>query len=90
MTELASALRLENLESVYRQEGARLWRALTAYSGMPDVADEAVAEAFAQALRRGDAIQNPSGWIWRAAFRIAAGDMQRRRRSVPLTVTHDA
>lgn len=40
----------EGLERVYREEAPRLWRALVAYSGDPDVASDAVAEAFAQAF----------------------------------------
>ncbi|MEX2458069.1 MAG: sigma-70 family RNA polymerase sigma factor [Actinomycetota bacterium] len=39
-----------------------------------------MAEAFAQALRRGDAIRDPAKWIWRTAFRLAAGEMKERRR----------
>ena len=46
---------------------------------MPEVASDALAEAFAQALRRGDELTHPSAWIWRAAFRIAAGEMKRLR-----------
>lgn len=75
-----------DLEEAYRREGPRLWRALMAYCGNHDVADEAVAEAYAQALRRGEAIRHPERWVWRAAFRIAAGDLQKRRRWVPLEV----
>lgn len=56
-----------------------LWRALVAWSGDPDVADEAVAEAFAQLLRRGGEVLDPAAWTWRAAFRLAAGDLKRRR-----------
>ncbi len=73
-----------DLESLYRREGPRLWRALVAYSGSVDVADEAVSESFAQALRRGSALRHPERWVWRAAFRIAAGDLRRRRRVIPL------
>jgi len=56
-----------------------------AYSGDPEVASDAVAEAFAQALRRGDAIRDAEAWVWRAAFRIAAGELadRRRRASAP-------
>ena len=43
------------------------------------MADDAVAEAFAQALRRGRALRDPSAWVWRAAFRIAAGELKVRR-----------
>lgn len=87
MTDVVPAPMLDELESVYRDEGARLWRALIAYSGSPDVADEAVAEAFAQAVCRGSAIRQPDRWVWKAAFRLAAGDLKRRRLRVPL---HDS
>ena len=73
-----------DLETVYRQHGTRLWRAVFAYAQDRHVADDAVAEAFAQALRRGSAIRSPERWVWKAAFRIAAGRLQERRRSVPL------
>jgi RNA polymerase sigma-70 factor (ECF subfamily) len=62
----------------------RLWRAVLAWSGDPDVASEAVAEAFAQALRRGDAIDDVGRWAWRAAFRIAGGLLADRRRTEPV------
>jgi RNA polymerase sigma-70 factor, ECF subfamily len=68
------------LEVVYRAEGNRLWWAVLAYAGDRDVASDAVAEAFAQALRRGSGIEDPAAWVWRASFRIAAGELQRRRR----------
>lgn len=69
------------LERLYREHGDRLWRALLAWSGDRDVASDAVAEAFAQALRRGEALRDPLRWVWRAAFRIAAGDLRDRRRA---------
>lgn len=69
------------LERVYRLHGARLWRAVFALSGDPDLASDAVAEAFAQALGRGDAIRSPLRWVWRAAFRIARGELQARGRT---------
>jgi hypothetical protein len=56
------------LEGVYREHATRLWRALIAYTGDPEVASDAVAEAFAQALRRGDALRAPERWVWTAAF----------------------
>lgn len=73
-----------DLETVYRQHGTRLWRAIFAYAQDRHVADDAVAEAFAQALRRGSAIRSPEKWVWKAAFRLAAGRLQERRRSAPL------
>jgi RNA polymerase sigma-70 factor (ECF subfamily) len=68
------------LERLYRQDGTRLWRALVAFCGDREVASDAVAEAFAQALGRGDDLRDPQRWVWRAAFRIAAGELKDRRR----------
>ncbi len=68
------------VELLYREHGERLWRAVMAFTGDREVASDAVAEAFAQALRRGDAIRDPLRWIWRAAFRIAAGELKERGR----------
>ncbi len=65
------------VEAVYRQDGGRLWRALYAFAGDEDVASDAVAEAFAQALRRGSAIRDARSWVWRSAFRLAKGDLKR-------------
>jgi RNA polymerase sigma-70 factor, ECF subfamily len=73
------------IELLYREHGARMWRGLLAFSGDPEVASDAVAEAFAQALHRGDAIRDPRAWVWRAAFQIAKGDLRDRRRVGPLT-----
>jgi RNA polymerase sigma-70 factor (ECF subfamily) len=73
-----------DLESIYRQHGDRLWWAVLAFAGDREVANDSVAEAFAQALRRGDAIRAPLPWIWRAAFRIAAGELKRRNTVYPV------
>jgi RNA polymerase sigma-70 factor (ECF subfamily) len=82
------------IEAVYRQEGDRLWRALYAFAGNEDVASDAVAEAFAQALRRGSAIRDARSWVWRSAFRLAAGDLKRQsslsRGALPEGAIHDA
>lgn len=70
---------VERVRAAYEAVHPRLWRAVLAYSGDRDVADDAVAEAWAQVLRRGSAVDDPAAWAWRAAFRIAAGDLERRR-----------
>jgi len=72
------------VEQVWREHGARLWRSLVAYTGDPEVASDAMAEAFAQALGRGDAVHDHAAWIWRASFKIAAGELARRRRSATI------
>jgi RNA polymerase sigma-70 factor (ECF subfamily) len=77
------------VEAVYRKQAAQMWRALLAYSGDPDIASDAVAEAFAQALRRGSAIRQVDRWVWRASFRIAAGELKERRRLVAVVDVPD-
>jgi RNA polymerase sigma-70 factor (ECF subfamily) len=81
----AGVSRTDRIERLYRERGDRIWRGLLAFSGDPEVASDAVAEAFAQVLRRGEEIRDPERWIWRAAFRIAAGELKERRRTVETT-----
>ena len=74
---------LDQIERAYRDQGARLLRALYAYTGSAEIAEDAVAEAFAQALRSRDQIRNVEPWIWRVAFRKAVRDLRRKERSAP-------
>jgi RNA polymerase sigma-70 factor, ECF subfamily len=80
------------LGEVFASEGPRLWRAVFAYSQDRALTDDAVAEAFAQCLRRGDAVTDQRAWVWTAAFRIAAGELRARRRTGPMpdAAVHDA
>lgn len=48
------------IEAVYRQHRHRLWRSLLAYTGDMDITEDAIAEAFAQALRRGPSLRDPN------------------------------
>jgi RNA polymerase sigma-70 factor (ECF subfamily) len=73
----------EELSRVYEQQASRLWRSLVGYTGDPEIASDAVSEAFAQALARGEGIDSPEAWIWRSAFKIAAGSLQSSRRIPP-------
>src|SRR3712207_2554186 len=68
-----------SVETVYREQADRLWRSVFAFAGDPDVASDAVAEAFAQAIRRGPAVRDVAAWTWSAAFRIASGTLKARR-----------
>jgi RNA polymerase sigma factor (sigma-70 family) len=68
-------------ELVYREHGARVWRSVFLYSGDRELSSDAVAEAFAQAIRRGEDIRDPLAWVTQAAFRIAAGELKARRRT---------
>ena len=65
------------IETLYREDGTRLWRAVRAYAADTNVADDAVAEAFAQLLRRGEEVREPQKWVWRG------GVQDRRRRAAP-------
>src|SRR5947208_5737869 len=68
---------------LYRCHRERLWRALVAFTADRDVASDATAEAFAQLLRRGAVVRDPASWVWRAAFRIAGGELEARRARGP-------
>jgi len=73
-------------EHVWREDGQKIWRAVAAYAGDPEVANDAVAEAFAQALSRASEIREPLPWLWRTSFRIATKELRRRRRRNPVAV----
>ena len=74
----------DDFEALYLDQADRLWRSIYAYAGDPDVASDAVAEAFAQLLRRGEGVRSPARWIWHVGFRIAAGELKARNRLEPL------
>ena len=84
---VGAAAQVDGIREVYEAQHLRLWRAVAVWSGSSDVADDAVAEAFAQLLRRGEAVRDPAAWAWRTAFRIAAGELQRRRATAGVEVT---
>lgn len=65
-------------ELAYREQSPKLWRAVFAYTRDRVITDDAVAEAFTQGIRRGDAVRDPAAWVWRATFRIAAGMLVNR------------
>jgi RNA polymerase sigma-70 factor, ECF subfamily len=77
MTERSDAV-VQAVRDVYDADHARLWRSVYGFSRSRHIADESVAEAFAQALRRGDGIHDVRAWVWRAAFAIARGELHRR------------
>jgi RNA polymerase sigma factor (sigma-70 family) len=76
-----------DIEDVYREQSPRLWRALLLYAGDREVASDAVAEAFVQALRHGASIRDPGRWVWRAAFSVATDELRARRRRAELVET---
>ena len=70
----------DRVETVYRSVHPRLWRSLLSYTGDAELASDAEAEAFAQVLRRGEAVDDVAAWVWRSAFQIAAGLLAARSR----------
>ena len=69
----------DRVERVYREHAPRVWRAVFAYSGDREIANDAVAEAFAQVLRQGDAVRDPLAWVWTAALHVATDELRRRQ-----------
>jgi len=72
-----------DLERVYRDDGPKLQRAVLLFAGDRDIADDAVAEAFTQALARERELRDPRRWVWSVAFRVAARTLKERRRELP-------
>jgi len=64
---------VDEIERLFRVEAPRIERSLVVAFFKPDLAAEAVSEAFAQLIRRGGEVRSPSRWVWSAAFAIARG-----------------
>jgi len=69
------------IERLFVEDSARMWRAVLAYTGDPEIASDSVAEAFTLALESQGRIASVSGWVWRVAFRVATAELRRRRRT---------
>jgi RNA polymerase sigma-70 factor, ECF subfamily len=75
---------VSDLEQLYRDSGPQLWRAIYGFvGGRRQVAEDAVAEAFARAIEHADEIRSPLPWLYRTAFRLAVRELQRERRRPP-------
>jgi DNA-directed RNA polymerase specialized sigma24 family protein len=73
-----------DFDEIWRSDGPLLWRAVYAYAGgRRDVADDAVAEAFARAISRADHVRDPLAYLFRVAFRVASAEMARKSKEVP-------
>lgn len=72
------------LERCYLRQREKLWRSLLLFSADHEVASDAVAEAFVQALRRGEGVRDLDRWVWKAAFAIARGELRHRSTTEPL------
>jgi predicted RNA polymerase sigma factor len=66
----------EAVEHVWIEHGPKLWRSLLAFTADADLASDAMAEAFAQALARGPSVRDHAAWI-------LEGGLPNRRRGPP-------
>ena len=75
-----------DFDAIWREAGPMIWRAVYAYAGgRRDVADDAVAEAFARAMTQAETVRDPVAYLYRVAFRIAAGDLKQANQQAELT-----
>jgi RNA polymerase sigma-70 factor, ECF subfamily len=82
------AERPHDFDRLFREDGPGVWRTIYAFTGgRRDVAEEAVAEAFARALQHAPGIRDPLAWIYRTAFRIARDELKRDTRRGPQVET---
>ena len=73
-----------DFDALFREAGSGVFRTLYAYTaGRRDIAEEAMAEAFARALARSNTIRDPVAWIYRTAFRLANDELRAERRRGP-------
>ena len=63
---------------LYAEEAPWIWAAVLTYIRDQAVAEEAVADAFAEVLPGGPSEGDPRDWIWARAFRIATDEACRR------------
>ena len=79
-----------DFEAIWRMQGPAIWRAVLAYGGgRRDIADDAVAEAFARVMERGAQIRDPVAYLYRIAFRIAAADLRNAASELEDTAVDD-
>ncbi len=73
-----------DFDALFREAGTGVFRTLYAYTGgRRDIAEEAMAEAFARAIARSGTIRDPIAWIYRTAFRLANEELRAERRRGP-------
>ena len=72
-----------DLGAVFDANAATLYRTILAYTGgRGDLAEDAVAEAFARAAAQPTAkLRDPVAWLYRVAFNAANDELRREKRS---------
>jgi len=70
-------------EAIWLDVSPRLWRAIFAYTGgRKEITDDVVVESFARVMERDGEVRDPSAYLFRVAFRLAASELKRERRAV--------
>jgi RNA polymerase sigma-70 factor (ECF subfamily) len=70
-----------DLGAIFDAHAAALYRTILAYTGgRSDVAEDAVAEAFARATAQFGDIRDPVPWLYRVAFNVATDEIRSDRR----------
>jgi len=78
-------------EGLFRESLPSLWRALYGFTGgRRQVAEDAIAEAFARAMERDRSVRDPLPYIYRTAFRLASEELRLDRRRGTLQADHVA
>ncbi len=70
---------LDRIEAVYRESYGRYYRVAVGMLRSPELAHDAVQEAFARAVRARHAFRGDGsiqGWIWRSLTRICADELR--------------
>lgn len=79
-----SAVPERDLGAVFDTDAPGLYRTILAFTGgRGDIAEEAVAEAFARAAARTGELRDPVAWLYRVAFNVATDEIRRERRQRP-------
>lgn len=69
-----------DFREIWLAQRSLLWPSLFAFTGgRRQIAEDALAEAFAQAIAKSDSIRDPLPWIFRVAMRAAAREMKAER-----------
>jgi RNA polymerase sigma-70 factor (ECF subfamily) len=68
-------------ERLFREALPSLWRALYGFAGgRRQVAEDAIAEAFARAIEHDRSVRDPLAYVYRTAFRLASAELQRDKK----------
>jgi RNA polymerase sigma-70 factor (ECF subfamily) len=71
----------DDIGALYAEFGAELWRALLVVAGgRGDIAEEAVAEAFARYLAHQEGVRDARAWLYRTGARLVIAELRRQQR----------